>query len=98
MLNTALTCGVGDTSVSYSHSNYWACFVQELINYIHKKYPSIEWLLWGIPARNFGISISKNKKFESEHPQLNNTKEGSFYYENHFSKIKKIIWHGTKAK
>lgn len=90
LLNTALTC---DVDASNSHFNYWSGFTQEVVNYISADYPSVKWFLWGMNAQKFGSDI-KSKKFECEHPQLNNTRKGSFYFENHFSKVKDINWLG----
>ncbi len=93
LLNTSLTCEVDKSN---SHSNYWACFTQEVIDYIVKKQQNIIWLLWGKNAQSFGIKIRDKKKLKSDHPRLHNTKDNSFYYENHFKKTKKINWYGIQ--
>ena len=92
LLNTALTCEVNKSN---SHSNYWACFVQEIIDYIALNSTNITWLLWGKNAQSFGANINENKKLQCDHPQLNNSKPESFYHENHFSEAAEINWCGN---
>lgn len=97
LLNTSLTCEKGSTEKSNSHKDYWVGFSKSLIQYIEKCNPEIIWLLWGKNAFNFTQGIVKNY-FDCDHPRLNNKSNGSFFYENHFTKIKTINWTGTKIQ
>ncbi|PLX94828.1 MAG: uracil-DNA glycosylase [Desulfuromonas sp.] len=91
LLNTALTCEINKPN---SHANYWACFVQKVIDYIAHKAPGAEWFLWGNNAKRFGLNIDEAKKHKSSHPRLNSKKEGSFFNENHFSLDLEVDWLG----
>lgn len=92
LLNTVLTCPVGNTSGSNKHRKIWTDFTQNIICYIYENYPNIKWFLWGNNAKKSGISIPEESKFESFHPRSYCKKPGYFFYENHFTKVKDIKW------
>jgi uracil-DNA glycosylase len=91
LLNTAFTCEIGKPN---SHSNYWNCFSQRVVDYIAVKRPDAEWFLWGNRAKSFGARIPESQKHESTHPRLNTRTEDSFFAKNHFSLDLGIKWTG----
>lgn len=94
LLNTALTVVEGSTAGSNSHSEFWKPFTREVIRFLHKSNSNIKWLLWGKFAQEFASDIPDKNKLVCNHPRLNDYKPGSFFYENHFSKIKNVDWCG----
>ncbi len=91
LLNTALTCPQGNTSQSNAHAKNWKNFTEEAIKFIDTNINGVSWFLWG-KGRGFCHLISNGTKYCSEHPRNNNNGPGSFYYENHFSKVTLIRW------
>jgi uracil-DNA glycosylase len=93
LINTALTCKIGTTEVSNSHSIFWACIANKLVKYIDSKRPECYWLLWGKQAQQYGCLLTNpDRHYSSDHQSLNSEKKGSFFSENHFGKIKEINW------
>jgi uracil-DNA glycosylase len=95
LLNTALTCPQGTANESSNaHAKYWKTFTEETIKFIDSNTQGVTWFLWG-KGRGFCNLISNGIKYCSEHPRNNDDKnpvQGTFYYENHFSKVTSITW------
>ncbi|MBF0408352.1 MAG: uracil-DNA glycosylase [Candidatus Riflebacteria bacterium] len=94
LLNTALTCEIDKPK---SHSNYWACFMQKVINFVKRISPDAMWFLWGKNAQVFGMEIDGKKKLECNHPRLNSQCKGDFLFENHFNIKSKVEWFGKNG-
>lgn len=93
LLNTALTCEIGSTKKSNSHSLIWAFLTKKLLKYIDNKKTDCSWFLWGKQAQEYSCLLKNPKKlYLSMHPSRNSEAEGSFFYENNFGKIREINW------
>jgi uracil-DNA glycosylase len=91
LLNTALTCEVGNTEKSNSHSKHWKPFTDEVVKFINlNATEDVIWFLWGANAKKLCSSISNEVKYCSKHPRLNSDSSGTFYHENHFNKVDKM--------
>ena len=98
MLNTAFTCKVGSREVSNSHALHWAGFTDKLLKFIDFKKPECCWFLWGKQAQSFSRLLGHpDYHFMSDHPSLNSEKEGAFFYENTFNKVREINWINSKV-
>ena len=95
LLNTALTCPQPSSSNPKTHKTLWKFFTEEVIKFIDSRCENnISWFLWGNNAKNFDYLILNNgNKYYSDHPRLNSNNSGSFFFENHFSKILSVNWY-----
>lgn len=90
LLNTSLTCEIDHSN---SHVLLWEQFTRELIKYIYIKNQKCKWFLWGKFAENYCNFINNKTKLICAHPRLHSYSAGSFFYENHFSKVDTINWY-----
>lgn len=67
-LNTAFTCQIGSQKQSGSHQKYWNNFTDQLLKYIVKQNPSIQWILWGNYAQSFQKYFKQSNVYRSCHP------------------------------
>lgn len=97
LLNTALTCRVGNRSEANSHSIYWTCLTKKLIQFIDEKCPECHWFLWGEHAKKYRHILQNEGRCRmSSHPTINSEGPGDFLYENHFKNYSEINWINSK--
>ncbi len=67
LLNTALTCRVGEAG---SHAKIWVPFTEKLLDFIAGARPEIHVFLWGNYAQKFQSSFPTQTLHISRHPML----------------------------
>ncbi|WP_186576849.1 uracil-DNA glycosylase [Aquibacillus kalidii] len=77
-LNTSFTCEIGKAN---SHKDLWKNFSKEVLSFISKNYPSVQWFLWGKEAKESKSYIKSGIFYESRHPMMCSAK-----YEDDFLK------------
>jgi uracil-DNA glycosylase len=93
LLNTYLTCEKG---ISNSHREIWGDFAVEIIRYIVKKNPCVNWFLWGKEANQYSYLLPQNRIYKSRHPMMcNETYTNDFLKSDCFQKtMDRINWLG----
>lgn len=99
MLNTSLTCKVGEPG---SHQKLWAPITDKLIQFISEYNENACWFLWGKEAQTYKPLIGPRIIYSSNHPMIANPKNpGDFLNNRCFSDTAErlhIDWLGNKIK
>jgi uracil-DNA glycosylase len=97
LLNTAFTCEIGKPN---SHTKLWSSFTHQLLKYIAKVNPNIEWFLWGNNAQKIVEGVDIKNKIETAHPMMCYQRENDILFGkvNPFEKtMAKVDWTGRKS-
>ena len=94
MLNTALTCEVGNIG---SHYDVWKTFTAYLLTYLNDNYTGIVYVFMGKKAEGWGDLINEkfNYKFNVPHPASAAYKGGKWDSKGVFKKINDILRDNT---
>lgn len=97
MLNTALTCEIGNIG---SHYDVWKTFTAYLLTYLNDNDTGIVYVFMGKKAESWGELISDkfNYKITVPHPASAAYKGGKWDSKNLFKEVNKIIYDNTKQQ
>jgi len=97
MLNTALTCEIGNIG---SHYDIWKPFTAQLLTYLNDNYTGIVYVFMGKKAEDWSDLISEdyNYKIKVPHPASAAYKGGKWDSKNLFKEINKILYDNTKKQ
>jgi len=97
MLNTALTCEIGNIG---SHYDVWKTFTAYLLTYLNDNYTGIVYVFMGKKAESWGELINDkfNYKITVPHPASAAYKGGKWDSKNLFKEVNKIIYDNTKQQ